>query len=1147
MGRPKKLPKAASLPTSNSNMIRLPDAKDPFDGLPRPAKKNMIEMMKWHQRIPPNELPTFLNEYRIQHFIGAEKKENAMETVYELYHTIFDDPTDRKEYLACFNKGETITICEPEKRCAISAITFLRREDRVLVLYFATAHEYQSIGMGTFLLSIMHQLVESREPADIITVYLKANPKENKSAWDYYANRGFYDIDKYDDENIPQCLINCFINEDDNSPLKNYFQVSTNLFWLKNTMTRQDFQLPPLKDRKPVLRRMYNNPNDNTIDFPSVYAAFPGKLTPEEIVHCKPDYNRYSAQFWDDVAFHASAENASKNLPYNGATSRLTWIERCFTRYGESFTPNYVDIALGWLQRNPSAIVWSTTTIIPNAIMTEVLNMQTLYKSYVEAMELKDKIRKKGVASTPKELRPLIGHIFHFDIDPKRFMNASIPVVEYILRNKDLFTKPFIAMTALDINDDEEYFWSAFIAVNCARIKKNGKDKNGEEVKPCGFIMFHPNRKHEESFVKPPMTCLFFLKFAHFILNPKNDSSKDAVRRKKLPNSEWANSILTPYFSSVRDFFQRFRRRTLNFGCINNDEVDDELCDIKHGHFKRLTLPENYALLRDDCFGENMEQAIGGVKSVIFIHDFCKMIYLTTTHEISFDEEGNVKGMGIGIPPTKRKFKEYVLDLYVSIFQMIDRIADTNIGSDRKGSDEYKEYLLPKKSVRLSIFTGGKMEMPKVDKKETFPDLANYSKWLPLTRKAAYVDTGGEEVDVETMNTNDVLTNRLQIPPGMVEKGHVDEQEASNILLSINTYAIATTTDAIATTCQAPAPVTKIPTQIAQTTATVSQHSEYVPSTEHVTELVSRFQNEFTCAESEDVRNDVGWHVIQLLHKKDPLPFVDDTLKCIRHNLEKGKGSVSTIVKVGEKDVLCGRGQSQCIKYLERTTEMKSLYLWATGTYQKSYVAGDIYTTLRKEGFRFLDAIEGNGCFQEREKFSAIAYVHQRMKRLCGEKDVENIMASTNVLEAAPGPFETASIPRNGIVHKKGDEPKKHNPNKVYRFIIKKAAKGARFESGRESERKQIANEVMEEIEKKDFIFIDKNEQTNEWKKMDTKSISCKILKALRKANRSKGAHKVTRKRKSTDITKDNSVCEIEGKAVETDDDEDAMSTSDEE
>ena len=83
-------------------MIRLPDVIDPFDDLPRPAMKNMIEMMKWHQRIPPNKLPTFLNEYRIRHFIGAEKKDDAMKTVYELYHTIFDDPIDRKEFLACF-------------------------------------------------------------------------------------------------------------------------------------------------------------------------------------------------------------------------------------------------------------------------------------------------------------------------------------------------------------------------------------------------------------------------------------------------------------------------------------------------------------------------------------------------------------------------------------------------------------------------------------------------------------------------------------------------------------------------------------------------------------------------------------------------------------------------------------------------------------------------------------------------------------------------------------------------------------------------------------------------------------------------------------------------------------------------------------
>jgi hypothetical protein len=156
---------------------------DPFDGLECPVFKSTVDMMKWHHRIPPDQSPTFLHEYRIAHFAGTEKTHNATDTVYDLYYSIFDSHADRKSLSACLKKGETLTIWEKEKPTAIRAITFVQRENSVLSLFLATWIEYQATGMATFLLRIMHQFVKCRVGCDGVNVYLKGNPTDNIPAW----------------------------------------------------------------------------------------------------------------------------------------------------------------------------------------------------------------------------------------------------------------------------------------------------------------------------------------------------------------------------------------------------------------------------------------------------------------------------------------------------------------------------------------------------------------------------------------------------------------------------------------------------------------------------------------------------------------------------------------------------------------------------------------------------------------------------------------------------------------------------------------------------------------------------------------------------------------------------------------------------
>ncbi|KAI2502452.1 hypothetical protein MHU86_3034 [Fragilaria crotonensis] len=223
----------------------------------------------------------------------------------------------------------------------------------------------------------MHQVVRCRVGVDEVNVYLKANPTANKVAWGYYSRRNFAEMAE-GTEAFPKVLRDCFVNEVDDSPLKDYLGFSNDLKWLTICLTREYFAFPQESRNQIVLKRLFNNPNDNTIDCPSVYAFFPGNLTYEEATFCTPTYDCYSGEFWDDKAFHPKNSIMEKYL-FQGPSARLTWIDRCLTRKGDALSPDFVDIALGWLQRYCKAEIWSTLTIIPCKIMTEVSTMESLF------------------------------------------------------------------------------------------------------------------------------------------------------------------------------------------------------------------------------------------------------------------------------------------------------------------------------------------------------------------------------------------------------------------------------------------------------------------------------------------------------------------------------------------------------------------------------------------------------------------------------------------------------------------------------------------------------------------------------------------------------------------------------------------------
>ena len=86
----------------------------------------------------------------------------------------------------------------------------------------------------------------------------------------------------------------------------------------------------------------------------------------------------------------------------------------------------------------------------------------------------------------------------------------------------------------------------------------------------------------------------------------------------------------------MHEFYVRFTQQRLNFGCVITDK-DNDKCDLEDGRFRPLTLAPNYVLLHEGSpeLDENkatLETAQSGMKSLIFIHNFCIMV-----HAVTFD------------------------------------------------------------------------------------------------------------------------------------------------------------------------------------------------------------------------------------------------------------------------------------------------------------------------------------------------------------------------------------------------------------------------------------------------------------------------------------------------------------------------------
>ena len=73
-------------------------------------------------------------------------------------------------------------------------------------------------------------------------------------------------------------------------------------------------------------------------------------------------------------------------------------------------------------------------TIIPTKIMSVASTMECSFTSFIEGQMVPSQVPE---LKTKQARREFVNHIFHYEIDQKRVMEASILVVEYILQHKN--------------------------------------------------------------------------------------------------------------------------------------------------------------------------------------------------------------------------------------------------------------------------------------------------------------------------------------------------------------------------------------------------------------------------------------------------------------------------------------------------------------------------------------------------------------------------------------------------------------------------------------------------------------------------------------------------------------------------------------
>jgi GNAT superfamily N-acetyltransferase len=996
-----------------------------------------------HPRIPDeDDLPSFLNDYCVVHFAGNEELNHY---VARFFFLIFTPEVDRNMVFPSLSLGETLAILTPDRKTVVAALTYVKSSGDAVILFFATSPLFQRTGMGSFLLSLLYDAVYTRTKKDksisSITFYLKAS--EGSEAWDFYDRRGFKLMSPV---SFPPHLVDAFPKEDDNT-LTGYLEDDEEGFAseVKDLKDDEEFcfedEEPPRftwlrrvydssykfsKVKTIINHRFFSNPySSDWSDDVSVYAHLPGKLSLRSLQRCAPDSHEVlnNRQVFGETS-DLDMESLF-SLPPGYPPVRVNWVSRCFSVALHPVDAECIDLVIAWLQRHTTATIWKDrVTIVPVSIMRDLAMMQYLYQQYFYA-------EAQGWETS--------SGLFHPEFDDAKFMDASIPVMHFIIENKELFTKPYIAFL---VEEECQHSWSCYISVNAGLFGRS-EHQPLVEGPVCGYVHFEP-RGVQTTKVEilagqaARRACSFFLMLAYHFSNCED-----------------------PGFKNTAQFVDILQKISCRFG-FNESERENA------SKFVRLSPPLDYVL---HSFLHPSETDI--YYSFAFLIDFCVSVAASSNPTI-------VWGKGVGevstwtrevenfgllfelpgcgkVPPDRVEIlKPWIDKLIVSMMQVIDRIAATQLQGSRTEAPEYKAYLLNKKK------TTNPAEMPQQG--HLFPDFAMASSWSPLPsqqspqaspRKKAE-ETQSALATVSPQHVESPNKNRTEeAPTGLpkspqasprkkgkkAEESHaslpsVPAQEQFQVSLSPQQVESPHKDHAEETPAALSGKRRRLPTkvpasQLVSEDASIQKGSgkrnrptttpkATPPFSADFAAQVGPFVTEYKSIESEKDRMDMLWKVLRYTHEAIPIPGVTGMLNTLA--AEFGSDPL-VIMTPGEKDIVEGESggatdifHQRVAAFLNPNASDDSPLNIGSRPYLK-----DIVVTLRREGFRFLKRVEGVG-WKEMDIADSLVQVQNSLRHAIAEprqitpkdiygksqKNLSNVRYH-ECLEEFIAPFEAAS------------------------------------------------------------------------------------------------------------------------------------------
>ena len=1094
----------------------MPKAKHthPFQGSDNPVFRKFVDVVPFHPLMPPQSLPLFLHDYWVVRDTNTSPDVTLL--VHTLYHSIFDDLSDRKALFPAIKKGVTIAILNKDKSVAISGITFVAAENACVILYVATEVEFQSTGMATFLLSLASVTLRGTEKINQITMYLKVNQTGNPETFNYYKKRGYTLHKKM---KIPTSLIGKFEDEVGDSPFSKYFECKDmELQWMQKKYVAKDSKYVLKKNSKKVKTRFF--PDPNWMDSPSTYAYLPGTLGIQQLNHCAPDFEHSGASKLKHSVFYHT-ESGEKQKIHGCDVVHLSWSTRCLTKKGEGITSEFLQIVISWLKRYPNADIWMKyMTIIPIAVMDAVRVMEYLFVQYRLSMNLEaDDV---AFPIPVGESEGMFSHIFHPVIDFKKFMTASSCVLTYILSHKDLFRKPYIAMLTYD---DTPYVWSCFISYNAGNIRRGNKkdDTNSNNASnDCGYLQFDPysvTANDDEGNAKQrELQYTFFLKLAYHVCysNPKKS-------RKLPPKEKWVDDLVAPWFQTMKDFESMFRNEIINFGYV----LQHDSCrnDIQQGRFRTFELPKNHPVwsMPCDC------KCATSLASFVFLLEFC--ICIKEVQNMLFPCKGKnaiqVMAFNNVRPNSKERWDSYLWDMQVNMIQLVDRIASAQLGSSRLTFEEYTEHLIPMECVQQDT----NQALRHFDVGLALPDLSSMNNWKQLLRKPRAKDkkhcskspaleiSEGKRHRVETLedtSEEDSLTPRTEkrkrhsitipntctIPTSLPTSPKRDDGNTSSQYDNVESAGKETMNKS----------ATTIPHSISEASfpffarrpgsSSVAQHSttdvrkpyRTIPMN-GVSTLVRIFEGKYKQVSSEQEKVDLCFEVFKYLHFQNQSAIVSNVISRIRSCFdapEANKGDYGVANELDEMvEVRIAKDLRPPRSYTQRTSELKEKFDELIKSGSPRHVVLDwLYWTLRNERLKFVHQKSGEAGRWDEMYYNDVTHLlNRRMGNLKRQsKHTPGVSMVASATTSLPPTDEQPSSPvgfgpaPKYILGKGCPGYKGHPGNMEYR---KRMAEYSPYYEGLHvgSERKEALIKFLEKLQHDGFTFV--NWEAGIWKGLD--------------------------------------------------------------